>query len=51
MAQWLKAPATKPHDPSSVPRTHMVEGDTDSCKFSTHMFIPTLQTCTHKRNK
>lgn len=49
MAQWLKAPATKPHDPSSVPRTHMVEGDTDSCKLSTdyvyvHPYSPDMHT-------
>lgn len=26
MVQWLKTPATKPQDPSSIPGTHMVEG-------------------------
>jgi hypothetical protein len=27
VAQQVKAPATKPDDPSSIPGTHMVEGE------------------------
>jgi hypothetical protein len=36
MAQQVKALATKPYDDlSSISRTHMVEGEADSFKFST----------------
>lgn len=30
MAQWVKVSVTRPDGPSSIPRTHMVEGRTDS---------------------
>lgn len=28
MAQWVKAPATEPEDVSSIPETHMMDGET-----------------------
>ena len=35
MAQWVRAPATKPDNLSLVPKTHVVEGETNtSCPLT-----------------
>lgn len=38
-AQQEKAPATKPHHLSFIPRTHMIEGRTDSHKLFSNLHI------------
>lgn len=40
-AEQAKAPATKPEDPSSIPRTHTVEAENQLPKVS-----PDLHICT-----
>lgn len=36
MTQSVKVLATKPDNPSLIPWTHLAEGETDSCKLSSH---------------
>jgi hypothetical protein len=43
MAKWIKVFATKPPDDLRwIPRTHMVEGDTDSHRLSSGLDKPTV---------
>lgn len=39
-AQWVRVPVAKEDNPGSVPRTHMVEGETGSHQLSSdlHMY-------------
>lgn len=42
MAQEIKALVAKPDNLSSTPRTHTVEGETDSCSLTSDLYIYTM---------
>jgi hypothetical protein len=39
LAQWVRVPAAKEDNPGSVPRTHMVEGETGSHHLSSDLYM------------
>lgn len=50
MAHWVKALATKPDDPSWIPRMHMVEGENELLQVVLSLYTNTKYTSKYKKN-